>query len=401
MISIPSLGRALALLALPFAVTACKEEATPAAAAPPPAPLVGIVTLKTESLALTTDLPGRTQSFRVAEVRPQVDGIVQKRLFTEGVEVTAGQQLYQIDPSMYQAALKNAQATLKNAQAGLASSRALSNRYADLVEDRAVSRQAYEDARSAMLQSSATVEQASAAVEQAQINLRYTRVMAPISGRIGRTLVTEGALVGNGQTQPMTVIYQLDPIYVDVTQPVRELLRLRRDLDEGRLEKVGENTAKVSLTLEDGSQYPLEGKLELAEVSVDQSTGSVTLRAIFPNPKRLLLPGMFVHAQLTEGVRTAAILAPQQGITRDSTGQPSAMVVNAENRVEVRRVKTSRTVGNRWLITEGLHEGDRLITEGLQFIKPGIEVRVAPATNVDMQSSVDTQGGADRPAQSG
>lgn len=355
------------VLAASFLLTACKEEAqAPAVAAPPP--LVGVVTLKTETLALTNDLPGRTRAFRVAEVRPQVDGIVQKRLFTEGSEVKAGAQLYQIDAAVYQAALKNA-------QAGLASSRSLANRYAALVKDQAVSRQSYEEARAAMLQSEALVE-------QAQINVRYTRVMAPISGRIGRTLITEGALVSSGQTQPMTTIHQLDPIYVDVTQPARELLRLRRDLDEGRLQRVGENTAKVSLTLEDGSLYPLEGQLEFSEVSVDESTGSVTLRAIFPNPKRLLLPGMYVHAQLTEGVKSAAILAPQQGITRDATGQAVAMVVNAQNRVEQRTVKTSRTVGNRWLISEGLQEGDQVITEGLQFVRPGVEVQVKPASNV-------------------
>lgn len=368
---IPLAGLAV-VLAASVLLTACKEEgnaSTAAAAAPAaPPPLVGVVTLKTETLALINDLPGRTRAFRIAEVRPQVDGIVQKRLFTEGSEVQAGQQLYQIDSSVYQAALKNA-------QAGLASTRSLANRYASLVKDQAVSRQSYEEARAAMLQSEALVE-------QAQINVRYTRVMAPISGRIGRTLITEGALVSNGQTQPMTTIHQLDPIYVDVTQPARELLRLRRDLDEGRLQRVGNNAAKVGLTLEDGSSYPLEGQLEFSEVSVDESTGSVTLRAIFPNPKRLLLPGMFVHAQLTEGVKSAAILAPQQGITRDSTGQAVAMVVNAQNRVEQRTVKTSRTVGNRWLISEGLQEGDQVITEGLQFVRPGVEVQVKPASNV-------------------
>jgi len=372
MISSPSTGIAALLFVSAALLTACKEQEAPVAAAPPPPPLVGVVTLKTESLALTTDLPGRTRPFRVAEVRPQVDGIVQKRLFTEGSEVKAGQQLYQIDASVYQA-------TLKNAQAGLASSRSLANRYESLVRDQAVSRQSYEEARAAMLQ-------AEAVVEQAQINVRYTRVMAPISGRIGRTLVTEGALVSNGQTQPMTTIHQLDPIYVDVTQPARELLRLRRDLEEGRLQKIGENAAKVALTMEDGSAYPLEGQLEFSEVSVDESTGSVTLRAIFPNPKRLLLPGMFVHAQLAEGMKSAAILAPQQGITRDAKGQAIAMVVNTEDKVEVRQVKTSRAVGNRWLISEGLKEGDRLITEGLQFIKPGVQVRVNPASNVDVPS---------------
>lgn len=377
---IPPLG-VVFLLAASLVLTACNKEQPSSTAAPavaPPPPLVGVVTLKTESLALTTDLPGRTRAFRVAEVRPQVGGIIQKRLFTEGAEVKSGDQLYQIDPAMYQAALKNA-------QAGLASSRSLASRYESLVKDKAVSRQAYDEARSAMLQ-------AEAMVDQAQINVRYTRVMAPISGRIGRTLSTEGALVSVGQSQALTTIHQLDPIYVDVTQPTSELLRMRRDLDEGRLQKAGDNAAIVSLTLEDGSPYSLDGKLEFAEVSVDESTGSVTLRAIFPNPKRILLPGMFVHAQLTEGVKSAAILAPQQGITRDSKGQATAMVVNAENKVEVRAVKANRAVGNRWLISEGLQEGDQLITEGLQFIKPGVEVRVKPATNVNVPSGTTKPG---------
>lgn len=374
-------GTGLLLGAVCF-LSGCNKEQQPVASvasAAAPAPLVGVVTLKTESLALTTDLPGRTRAFRVAEVRPQVNGIVQKRLFTEGVEVKAGDQLYQIDPAMYQAALKNA-------QAGLASARSLAKRYESLLEDKAVSRQAYDEAHSAMLQ-------AEAAVEQAQINVRYTRVYAPISGRIGRTLVTEGALVSNGQTQSLTTIHQLDPIYVDVTQPTTELLRMRRNLEEGRLQRAGDNAAVVSLTLEDGMSYGLEGKLEFAEVSVDESTGSVTLRAIFPNPKRVLLPGMFVHAQLTEGVKSEAVLVPQQGITRDSKGLAFAMVVNADHKAEVRSVTLSRSVGNRWLVVEGLQAGDQVITEGLQYIQPGMTVQVKPATNVD--------GGASKSGQSG
>lgn len=347
----------------------CQEEAAaPAASDAQQAPQVGFVTLKAEPFALTTELPGRAQPFRIAEVRPQVDGIIQKRLFTEGSDVKAGQQLYQIDDAVYQA-------TFKSAQARLASTKSLADRYALLVEEQAVSKQAYDEARAANLQ-------AEAELERARINVRYTKVLAPISGRIGRSAVTEGALVSSGQAQEMAIIQQLDPIYVDVTQPARDLLNLRRDLAEGRLQKAGENAAKATLTLEDGSAYAHEGKLEFSEVSVDAGTGSVVLRAVFPNPDKVLMPGMFVHAQLVAGVKSEAILAPQQGITRTPTGQATALVVNAENKVEARQVTTARTVGNRWLVSEGLVDGDRLITEGLQFIAPGVEVNPVPASNV-------------------
>ncbi|MBA1276507.1 MULTISPECIES: efflux RND transporter periplasmic adaptor subunit [Pseudomonadaceae] len=366
--SIKSASAALiSLFAVATLLVGCQDEqaAVPAAQE---TPQVGVVTLEAESFALTTELPGRAQPYRIAEVRPQVDGIIQKRLFTEGRDVKAGQQLYQIDDSVYQAAYKSAQASL-------ASAKSLSDRYALLVEEQAVSKQAYDEAR-------ATSLQAEANLEQARINLRYTKVLAPISGRIGRSAVTEGALVNNGQAQEMAIIQQLDPIYVDVTQPARELLNLRRDLAEGRLEKAGENAAKVTLTLEDGTEYSHEGTLEFSEVSVDAGTGSVVLRAVFPNPDKVLLPGMFVHAQLVAGVKSEAILAPQQGITRTPNGNATALVVNAENKVELRQVVASRTVGNRWLINEGLNAGDRLITEGLQFIQPGIEVKAVPASNV-------------------
>lgn len=365
---IKSAGAALiSLFAVVTLLSGCEEKEASAPAAQE-TPQVGVVTLAAEPFALTTELPGRAQPYRIAEVRPQVDGIIQKRLFTEGSDVKAGQQLYQIDDSVYQAAYKSAQASL-------ASTKSLADRYALLVEEQAVSKQAYEEARAASLQAEANLE-------QARINVRYTKVLAPISGRIGRSAVTEGALVNNGQAQELAVIQQLDPIYVDVTQPARELLNLRRDLAEGRLEKAGENAAKVTLILEDGSEYPHEGKLEFSEVSVDAGTGSVVLRAVFPNPDKMLLPGMFVHAQLVAGVRSEAILAPQQGITRTPNGSATALVVNADNQVELRQVVASRTVGNRWLINEGLNAGDRLITEGLQFIRPGIEVKAVPASNV-------------------
>lgn len=364
--SIKPASAALITLFAASLLAGCQEEA--AAPAAQQAPQVGFVTLKAEPFALTTELPGRAQPFRIAEVRPQVDGIIQKRLFTEGSDVKAGQQLYQIDDAVYQA-------VYKSAQASLASTKSLADRYALLVEEQAVSKQAYDEARAANLQ-------AEAELERARINVRYTKVMAPISGRIGRSAVTEGALVGSGQAQEMAIIQQLDPIYVDVTQPARDLLGLRRDLAEGRLQKAGENAAKATLTLEDGSAYPHEGKLEFSEVSVDAGTGSVVLRAVFPNPDKVLMPGMFVHARLLAGVKNEAILAPQQGITRTPTGQATALVVNDENKVELRQVAAARTVGNRWLVTEGLGDGDRLITEGLQFIAPGVEVNPVPASNV-------------------
>ncbi|MFJ2546829.1 efflux RND transporter periplasmic adaptor subunit [Pseudomonas sp. NPDC087612] len=361
----PAVTALVSAVALATLLSGCKkEEAAPAAQAPQ----VGVVTLQTQAYTLTSDLPGRTTAYRIAEVRPQVNGIILKRLFKEGSEVKDGQQLYQIDPSVYEA-------TLNSAQANLQSTRSLSERYKQLVNEQAVSRQEYDDAQAKRLQ-------AEASLRSAQIDLRYTKVLAPISGRIGRSSVTEGALVNNGQADAMAVIQQLDPIYVDVTQSSAELLKLRRELESGQLQKVGDNAAKVTLTLEDGSTYAKEGRLEFSEVSVDQTTGSVTLRAVFPNPEHNLLPGMFVHARLAAGVNSAAILAPQQGVTRDLKGQPTALIVNKDNKVELRQLKASRTVGSDWLIEEGLNPGDRLITEGLQFVKPGVEVKVSEATNV-------------------
>lgn len=359
-------------LAFSVLLAGCKDDEA-AAQQEAPKPLVGIVTLQAEPFALTTELPGRTNAFRVAEVRPQVNGILQKRLFTEGSEVKAGQQLYQIDPAVYQATYKSAQATLE-------SSRSLRDRYKALISSQAVSKQAYDEANAAYLQ-------AEAALETARINLQYTKVLAPISGRIGRSAVTEGALVSNGQSQALATIQQLDPIYIDVTQPSTELLRLRRELASGQLQRDGETSAKVGLLLADGSEYAHEGALEFSEVSVDEGTGSVTLRAVFPNPEHELLPGMFVRAQLLSGIKEQAILAPQQGITRTPRGEATALVVNAENKVEERQLKAERTAGAYWLVSEGLQAGDRLITEGLQFVKPGIEVQVTAAENVKAQAA--------------
>jgi membrane fusion protein (multidrug efflux system) len=361
-----SMSPALLLaFALTTQLTGCKQE-QPAPSAV--APKVGVITLQPQAFTLTSELPGRTAAYRVAEVRPQVNGIILKRLFTEGGEVKAGQQLYQIDPAMYEATLKSAQATQQ-------SSASLADRYRQLVDEQAVSRQEYDEAQAKRLE-------AEAAAQSAAINLRYTKVLAPISGRIGRSAASEGALVSNGQAGAMAVIQQLDPIYVDVTQSSMDMLKLRNELASGRLQKAGENAAKVKLVLEDGSLYAEEGTLEFSEVSVDQGTGSVILRAVFANPKHELLPGMFVHAQLQSGVSAAAILAPQQGVTRNLKGQPTALVVNQDNKVELRELKAERTVGNQWLIEQGLQAGDRLITEGLQFVKPGSAVTVSEASNL-------------------
>ncbi|MEQ7921307.1 efflux RND transporter periplasmic adaptor subunit [Xanthomonas sp. WHRI 1810A] len=367
----PAVTVLVTAVALASLLSGCskKEEA---AAAPPP-PQVGVVTLQTQAYTLTRELPGRTTAFRVAEVRPQVNGIILKRLFTEGADVKAGQQLYQIDPAVYQANYDSAKATFQ-------ANNSLAGRYKQLIDEKAVSRQEYDTAVG-------SAREAQAAVQTAEINLRYTKVYAPISGRIGRSSVTEGALVSSGQADAMAVIQQLDPIYVDVVQSSVDMLRLRSELDSGKLQKVGDNAAKVRLTLEDGSHYAQEGKLEFSEVSVDQTTGSVTLRAVFPNPEHRLLPGSFVHAQLQAGVNDKAILVPQQAVTRDLKGTPTALIVTADNKVEQRTLTASRTDGAYWVVEKGLGAGDRVITEGLQFVKPGGTVTVADAKNVKTADS--------------
>lgn len=346
----------------------CVESDKTQTAAPPPE--VGVYQVEAQALTLTTKLPGRTASYRVAEVRPQVNGIVQKRLFTEGTEVEQGQQLYQIDARTYEARLARAKANLVTAEN-------LAKRYERLVKTNAVSRQQYDDAMAAW-------KQAQAEVQVASIDVQYTKVLSPISGRIGRSRVTEGALVTNGQAQEMATVQQLDPIYVDVTQPITKLLELQRALETGRLQRAGEDQAQVSLTLDDGSAYPLTGTLKFSEVSVDPTTGSVTLRAEFPNPDRKLLPGMFVQALLQEGVQQNAILVPQQAVSRDVRGVPSVWVVKQDNSVERREVETLRTVGNAWLIGKGLADGERVITEGTQHARSGVTVKPVEASNVHL-----------------
>lgn len=347
-------------------LTACSRQES--AGAPPPAPEVGVYTVRAEPLALTTDLPGRTAAYRMAEVRPQVNGIIQQRLFTEGAVVERGQPLYQIDAATYEA-------VYRRAEASLTTSERLAKRYAGLLENKAISRQQYDDAYAAW-------KLAEAELELARIDLVYTEVRSPIAGRIGRSAVTEGALVTSGQPQALATVQQLDPIYVDVTQPVVEVLRLRDELASGRLESMGDDQARVRLRLEDGSLYPLDGTLKFSEVSVDPGTASVTLRAEFPNPEGRLLPGMFVHARLNEGVRSNAVLVPQQGVQRDTAGNAYAWVITAESMTERRPLKTERTIGNHWLISDGLQPGERVVTEGVQRLRPGMEVKVQPAANL-------------------
>ncbi|WP_449242168.1 efflux RND transporter periplasmic adaptor subunit [Desulfovibrio sp.] len=344
-------------------------------------PQVGVVELTPQAVSLTTTLAGRTSPYLIAEVRPQVGGIIQKRLFTEGADVKAGDTLYQIDPATYQAAYDSAKASLARSEANAIPAKLRAERYTQLVTVNAVSRQDYDDAVAAAKQAEAQVEVDKAALATARINLGYTRVTSPISGRIGRSAVTPGALVTASQATALSTIQQLDPIYVDVTQSSAELLRLKRDLAEGRLRGAGENQAVVKLLLEDGTPYPREGRLEFSDVTVDQSTGAITVRAVFPNPSAELLPGMFVRAVLEEGVDEQAILAPQQGVTRNFKGEATALVLTQDGTVEQRIIQVDRALGDKWLVRSGLSSGDRLIVDGLQKVRPGMKAQPAPTAS--------------------
>jgi membrane fusion protein (multidrug efflux system) len=346
--------------------------------APPPAE-VSIVTLKPRPVAITDQLPGRTTAFRVAEVRPQVTGIVQKRLFAEGTEVKAGAQLFQIDSGSYRAALSSAEAALKRAEAQAVTAKLLAERYEPLIAANAVSKQENDEAIASRARADADVASARAAVDAARINLVYTQVLSPITGQIGRTLVTEGALVTSGQQAPLATVQQLDPIYVDITQSSTDMLRLQRQLANGELVKDDKNQAEVTLTLEDGSVYSERGRLKVSEASVDPSTGSVVLRAVFPNPRRELLPGMFVRAQLAQGTRAAALLVPQRGVSHNQKGEATVLIVDNDDKVAERVVTADRSINGEWLITNGLAAGDRVIVDGLQKAKPGSPVKAVPA----------------------
>jgi membrane fusion protein, multidrug efflux system len=368
------LGAAAVMLCLMLA--ACGKHA-PSGAQPKPA--VTVVTLHAKAVSLTTELPGRVSAYRVAEVRPQVSGVVLKHLFTEGDRVAAGQQLYQIDAAPYQAALASAQATLAHARAAVVASKLTVERYEALVEARAVSRQDYDNAVAKLQQDMADRASGEAAVSNAQISLSYTKVYSPIAGRTGRSSITEGALVTASQAASLVTVTQLDPVYVDLTQPTTTLVRLKRELASGEIRDVGGNRTPAKLLLEDGSPYETPGTLQFSEVTVDQGTGSVTLRAIFPNSDDLLLPGMFVRATIEEGVREGAILAPQQGITHAPNGTATALVVSANDKVVKRAVELDRALGDQWLVRSGLIAGDRLIVAGLQKLKPGTAVAVLNA----------------------
>lgn len=365
------------IFALSCLIAGCDNQKT---AEKPPAgpPEVGIVTVHPQRVALTTELSGRTTPQLIAEVRPQVGGIIQKRLFVEGSDVQAGQALYQIDPATYKAAFASAKAAEARSEANLIPARLKEERYKELVKIKAVSRQDYDDAFAAFKQAEADVASTKAAVEIARINLAYSKISAPISGRIGRSSVTDGALVTASQTTALATIQQLGSMYVDVTQTSSELLKLKQNLASGLMKKGGAAQARVKLVLEDGTAYPLAGTLKFSEVTVDQGTGSITLRAVFPNPKQTLLPGMFVRAILEEGISEQAILVPQRGVSRNPKGEATVLVVGAEEKVEPRVIKAERTIGENWLVSEGLKAGDRVIVEGLQKARPGTAVKAVP-----------------------
>ncbi|MCC3702206.1 efflux RND transporter periplasmic adaptor subunit [Rouxiella badensis] len=366
-----------------LALTGCNDKKTEQGAAK--APEVGVVTLKAAPLNVTTELPGRTSAYRIAEVRPQVSGIILKRNFVEGSEVKAGTSLYQIDPAPYQATYDSAKGDLAKAQASAQIAHVTVNRYKPLLGTNYISKQDYDTANSTALQADASVVAAKAEVETARINLAYTKVIAPISGRIGKSSVTEGALVTSSQTDALATVQQLDPIYVDVTQSSNDFLRLKQELADGTL-KQENGKAKVTLILDNGKEYQQPGTLEFSDVTVDETTGSITLRAVFPNTQDFLLPGMFVRARLDEGVNNNALLVPQQGITRNPRGDATAMVVGADNKVELRTVTTTQAIGDKWVVTDGLKPGDKIIVTGLQKIRPGVQVT---AQEVDQNAPAD------------
>ena len=361
-----------------LALLACGPKAPPGQMAPGPAEVVAI-TLAPRPVTLQRELPGRISAFRVAEVRARVNGIVLKRLFTEGADVKAGQRLFLIDAAPYRAALDSARAQLARAEAGLSSARLQAQRYGELVGENAVSRQEYDDAVAAQKSGEAEVAAAQAAIETATINLDYTTVTAPVSGRIGRAAVTEGAYAQAEAATLLATIQQLDPVYLDVEQSSAELLRLRHALESGQLKGGGPGQATVAVVLEDGSVYPEPGKLEFSDVTVDPSTGSVMLRALVPNPRAELLPGMFVRAQLSQGEEPEALLVPQLAVSRGPTGEASVLVVGEGGKAEVRTIVADRVVENSWLVSKGLKAGDQVIVSGIQKVRPGSPVRVVPA----------------------
>ena len=384
---------ALLLFAAPMVWSGCDREKG-RQAGPPPVPQVGTITIEPRSVELTTELPGRTSAYQVADIRPQVNGIIQKRLFKEGSDVKTGQQLYQIDPALFQVKYNSAKASLAKAQANLPSIQSRAERYRELIADRAVSQQDVDDAAAALEQARADIAYWQAAVEAARIDLEYTRVNAPFSGRIGRSHIKTGSLVTAYQPQPLATLQQLDPIYVDVVQSSAELLRLRRNLETGLLSSEAASRKKVRIVLEDGTPYPLEGTLQFSDVTVDPTTGSYSLRIIVPNPDHILLPGMFVRAIVTEGIAPQALLVPQQGVSRTPKGEPVALIVDPDNTVQQRALAIDRAIGDRWLIASGLAAGDRLIIEGMLNVRPGAKVTPVSMDNNGEKSEKNAASGA-------
>lgn len=374
----PRLTRAVSFWLAPAAtamlLTACHRQTQ---APPSSLPEVATVAVTQQKVLLTTELPGRTSPFRIAEIRPQVNGLILKRLFTEGTDVKEGQELYQIDPAPFQAALDNAQAALGRAEANLPAIQSRAARYKQALTDKAVSQQDFDDASAALKQAEADVQYYKATLETARINLKYAHVTSPIDGRIGTSTVTDGAIVTAYQPVALATIQQLDPIYVDVPQSATDLLRLEQRLKAGQIKRDGTNVNTVRLILPDGSPYALEGTLEFRDISVDPTTGSVILRMVFRNPNGVLLPGMFVRAVVQEGLNDQAILIPQQAVSRDPKGNPMALIVDASGKVAQRMLTLDRAIGDQWLVTSGLAPGDRVIAEGMQKVRPGIPVKEA------------------------
>lgn len=365
----------LALLSV-VALTACQKEEAKAPPAPPPSQ-VGVVTVKAETLPITSDLPGRISPTRLAEVRPRVSGIVVERVFEQGSQVKEGDVLYRIDPAPFQVQVDSAQATLRRAQAAQLQARQTADRQTQLSRSNVGSRQEYDTAISQLAQADAEVAVAQAGLAQAKLSLQYANVTAPISGRIGRALITEGALVSSTGSENLATIQQLDPIYADFTQPAADLIRLRKALQDGKL-MTGPNEARARLILDDGTPYPQPGRLLFSEAAVDETTGQVTLRGEFPNPSGDLLPGMYVRVEVEQGLEQNAFAVPQQAVQRDAGGQASVLVVGPENKVQQRKVTVGRAIGDRWVISQGLQAGDQVIADGFQKTAPGATVKPQP-----------------------
>lgn len=365
-------------LAVSVALSGCGEPQQSAAPTPQAMP-VGVVTMKEQTVTLTKELPGRIAASQIAEIRPQVSGIIQSRLFVEGSEVKAGQTLYQIDPATFEANVASAEAAVAKAHASIASKNAKNTRYTELLKINAVSQQDFDEAAASFKEAQADLLTAKAQLKTAQINLNYSKVSAPINGQISKSNVTVGALVSANQTTPLATVTQLDPIYVDLVQSSSELLALKLALKSGAISSDESVQTEVELKLENGSVYSHKGTLQFSEVTVEPGTGSVTLRAQFANPDKLLLPGMYVRAVIVEGVKTDAILAPQRGVSHNNKGQATTMVVNKDGKVETRILQAERTIGANWLVEKGLSHGDQVIIEGLQKIHPGASVQAVPA----------------------